>query len=43
MKKYSGGQIALHWLVLLLIVIAYAAMEFRDIFPKILSVVTGWQ
>jgi cytochrome b561 len=34
MKKYSGGQIALHWLVLLLIAIAYAAMEFRDIFPK---------
>ncbi|MFE4112489.1 MULTISPECIES: cytochrome b561 [Kosakonia] len=34
MKKYSGSQIALHWLVLLLIVITYAAMEFRDIFPK---------
>ncbi|HHT7471124.1 cytochrome b561 [Raoultella planticola] len=34
MKKYSGSQIALHWLVLLLIVITYAAMEFKGIFPK---------
>lgn len=34
MKKYSGGQIALHWLVLLLIVITYAAMEFKGIFPR---------
>lgn len=34
MKKYSGSQIALHWLVLLLIAITYAAMEFKGIFPK---------
>ncbi|HAT1622402.1 TPA: cytochrome b561 [Raoultella planticola] len=34
MKKYSGSQIALHWLVFLLIVITYAAMEFKGMFPK---------
>jgi cytochrome b561 len=31
LRKYSGRQIALHWLVLLLIVITYAAMEFKGI------------
>ncbi|ELD3473123.1 cytochrome b/b6 domain-containing protein [Enterobacter hormaechei] len=33
MKKYSGVQITLHWLILLLIITACATMEFRDIFP----------
>ncbi|WP_434641496.1 cytochrome b561 [Klebsiella sp. I138] len=34
MKKYSRSQIALHWLVFLLIVITYAAMELKGLFPK---------
>ncbi|EOC0702235.1 cytochrome b/b6 domain-containing protein [Salmonella enterica subsp. enterica serovar Kokomlemle] len=34
MKKFSGLQIQLHWLTLLLIAVTYAAMEFRGIFPK---------
>ncbi|KDV93987.1 putative membrane protein [Raoultella ornithinolytica 2-156-04_S1_C2] len=34
MRKYSGRQIARHWLVLLLIVITYAALEFKGIYPE---------
>ncbi|ELJ4794612.1 cytochrome b [Salmonella enterica] len=34
MTKFSGLQIRLHWLTLLLIAVTYAAMEFRGIFPK---------
>ncbi|MGF2865679.1 cytochrome b [Salmonella enterica] len=34
MTKFSGLQIQLHWLTLLLIAVTYAAMEFRGIFPK---------
>ncbi|MGG7444829.1 cytochrome b561 [Kosakonia oryzendophytica] len=34
MKKYSGSQMIMHWLVLLLIIVTYAAMEFKGIFPK---------
>ena len=32
--RYSAASIALHWLMLVLIVGAYAAIEFRDFFPK---------
>jgi superoxide oxidase len=33
-ERYSGVSIALHWLMLLLIVAAYAAIELREFFPK---------
>jgi len=33
-NKYSGLQISIHWLVLLLVVIAYCAMEFRGYAPR---------
>lgn len=33
-ERYSGISIALHWLMLLLIVAAYAAIELREFFPK---------
>ncbi len=32
--KYSGLQIGIHWLVLL-VVVAYAAMELRGFFPAV--------
>ncbi len=32
--KYSGLQIGLHWLVFLLVIGAYAAMELRGFFPR---------
>ena len=32
--RYSGVSILLHWLMLLLIVAVYAAIEFREFFPK---------
>jgi len=32
--KYTGLQIAIHWLVFLLIIVAYCAMEFRGYFPR---------
>ncbi|MFY2735983.1 cytochrome b561 [Pseudocitrobacter sp. RIT415] len=32
--KYSGLQIGIHWLVFLLVIIAYCAMEFRGYFPR---------
>lgn len=32
--KYSGLQIGIHWLVFLLVVVAYAAMELRGFFPR---------
>ena len=32
--RYSVASIALHWLMLALIVGAYAAIEFREFFPK---------
>ncbi|PWG03007.1 cytochrome b [Sphingosinicella humi] len=32
--RYSIVSIALHWLMLLLIVAVYAAMEFREFYPK---------
>ncbi|NUU66474.1 cytochrome b561 [Enterobacteriaceae bacterium BIT-l23] len=32
--KFSSLQIGLHWLVLLLIAIAYCAMEFRGLAPR---------
>lgn len=32
--RYSVASIVLHWLMLLLIVSAYAAMEFRELFAK---------
>lgn len=28
--KYTGLQISIHWLVFLLVIMAYCAMEFRD-------------
>lgn len=33
-SKYSGVQIAIHWLVFLLVVAAYCAMEFRGFAPR---------
>ncbi len=32
--KYSSVQITLHWLVFLLVVIAYCSMEFRGMAPR---------
>ncbi|MGM8752759.1 cytochrome b561 [Enterobacter chuandaensis] len=32
--KYTSLQITIHWLVFLLIVVAYSAMEFRGFFPR---------
>ncbi|NNG65473.1 cytochrome B, partial [Pseudomonas fragi] len=32
--QYSRMSIALHWLMVLLFVLIYAAIEFRGIFPK---------
>ncbi|MED9472001.1 cytochrome b, partial [Escherichia ruysiae] len=34
MNRYSKLQIQLHWLTLVLIAIACAAMELRGLFPK---------
>ena len=33
-NKYSRLQISIHWLVFLLVVVAYAAMELRGFFPR---------
>lgn len=33
-NKYTGLQIGIHWLVFLLVVVAYCAMEFRGFFPR---------
>lgn len=33
-NKYSGLQISIHWLVFLLVIVAYCAMEFRGFFPR---------
>ena len=33
-NKYTGLQIAIHWLVFLLVILAYCAMEFRGFFPR---------
>lgn len=33
-SRYSRTLIALHWLTLLLIAVAYACMEFRGVFPR---------
>ncbi|WBT60431.1 cytochrome b561 [Kosakonia oryzendophytica] len=33
-SNYSGLQIAIHWLVFLLVVAAYCAMEFRGFAPR---------
>jgi len=33
-SHYSRGQIAIHWLVFLLVVTAYCAMEFRGLAPR---------
>ncbi len=32
--KYTGLQISIHWLVFLLVIMAYCAMEFRGWFPR---------
>lgn len=32
--KYTSLQIGIHWLVFLLIIVAYCAMEFRGFFPR---------
>lgn len=31
-NKYSSLQIGIHWLVFLLVIVAYCAMEFRGFF-----------
>lgn len=33
-NKYTGLQISIHWLVFLLVIVAYCAMEFRGLFPR---------
>ena len=33
-NKYTGLQITIHWLVFLLVIVAYCAMEFRGWFPR---------
>jgi cytochrome b561 len=33
-ERYSAASIVLHWLILLLIVCVYAAIELREIFPR---------
>ncbi|MGG5838939.1 cytochrome b561 [Huaxiibacter chinensis] len=33
-NKYTGLQIGIHWLVFLLVIVAYCAMEFRGDFPR---------
>ncbi|WP_339528402.1 cytochrome b [Pseudomonas mucidolens] len=33
-SRYSTVSIALHWLMLVLLVVVYATIEFRGIFPK---------
>lgn len=33
-NKYTGLQIGIHWLVFLLVIVAYAAMELRGFFPR---------
>ncbi|KFC10328.1 cytochrome b561 [Trabulsiella guamensis ATCC 49490] len=32
--KYSGLQIGLHWVVFLLVIVTYCAMELRGFFPR---------
>lgn len=32
--KYLGLQIGIHWLVFLLVIVAYCSMEFRGFFPR---------
>lgn len=32
--RYAASSIALHWLMLLLVVAVYAAIELREVFPK---------
>lgn len=32
--KYTGLQIGIHWLVFMLVIVAYCAMEFRGFFPR---------
>lgn len=32
--KYSGLQIGIHWLVFLLVIVTYTAMEIRGFFPR---------
>ncbi|WP_449548920.1 cytochrome b561 [Lelliottia amnigena] len=33
-NKYTVLQIGIHWLVFLLVIVAYCAMEFRGFFPR---------
>ena len=33
-NKYTSLQIGIHWLVFLLIIVAYRAMEFKGFFPR---------
>ncbi|POT55230.1 cytochrome B [Citrobacter amalonaticus] len=33
-NKYSGLQIGIHWLVFILVIVAYCAMELRGFFPR---------
>lgn len=33
-SKFSGLQIAIHWLVFLLVIVTYCAMEFRGFAPR---------
>lgn len=33
-NKYTSLQIGIHWLVFLLVIVAYSSMEFRGFFPR---------
>ncbi|ELY3544612.1 cytochrome b561 [Cronobacter turicensis] len=41
-SKYTSLQITLHWLVFLLVVMAYAAMELRGLVPRSLGRLFIW-
>lgn len=40
-EKYTSLRVGVHWLMVLLLVAVYAAMELRDFFPKESSVKEG--
>lgn len=41
-NKYSGLQIGIHWLVFLLVIVAYSAMEFRGFLPRSYRPCSTW-
>lgn len=41
-NKYSGLQIGIHWLVFLLVIVAYSAMEFRGFSRAAIAPCSTW-